>query len=376
MRNMHVAFLLLTNFRNHADARIEAAPGFVVLSGANGAGKTNILEALSLLTPGRGLRAVPFVDMAQAGGGNGFAVAARLMAEGQGAALPDVTIGTAISAVQPGKRIVQVNGAAASASRLSEWLSVVWLTPAMDRIFTDTASGRRRFLDRLVLALEPAHASHATRYEAAMRARTKLLTGDMPPDPVWLSALEAQMGEHGAAIDAARHRMVDALSAHLAAADADFLATPTLLLAGENQPDALWDADALAGALHSARARDAAAGRALTGPHRADLVAVHKDKGVAAAHSSTGEQKAMLIRILLAHAALVKQTSGGQRGLILLLDEVAAHLDPDRRAALYTRLAETGAQVWVTGTDAGLFDALPSDATRYHLDSAGIQRIS
>ncbi len=360
---MHISQLFLTNFRNHADLSLETAPGFVVLSGANGAGKTNILEALSLLTPGRGLRTAAFADMAQNSADAGFAVAARLKTDAVDA--DALSIGTAIEAAQPGKRIVQINGAACAATRMAEWLSVVWLTPAMDRIFVDTASARRRFLDRLVLALEPTHATHATRYDAAMRARTKLLTGDVPADPAWLGALEAQMGEHGAALDAARHRVVLALQSALAKEDADFLAAPSVVLAGDNQPDQPWDAAALASALCAARGRDASAGRALTGPHRADLIVHHASKGVAAAHSSTGEQKAMLIRIILAHAGLVAQQKG--RAMLLLLDEVAAHLDPERRAALYNRLAQTGAQVWMTGTEAALFDALPGGATHFHL---------
>ncbi len=366
---MHIRTLRLSNFRNHAELSLNTAPGFVVLSGENGAGKTNILEALSLLSPGRGLRAVPFADMAYAHGNGSFAVAAQL----QGANVADdLSIGTAIDPAHPGKRIVQINSAVCAATRLSEWLSIVWLTPAMDRIFVDTASGRRRFLDRLVLALEPGHATHATRYDAAMRARTKLLTGEVPADPAWLSALETQMGDHGAALDEARHRVVLAVQAAIMHAGEDFLATPSLALAGDNQPDQPWDAKALASALCAVRGRDAMAGRALTGPHRADLVVHHATKSMAAAQSSTGEQKAMLIRIILAHATLVAKQQG--RAMLLLLDEVAAHLDPERRAALYDRLAHTGAQVWMTGTEAALFDALPGNVTHFHLDGGGVTK--
>jgi DNA replication and repair protein RecF len=231
----------------------------------------------------------------------------------------------------------------------------------MDRLFADTPAARRRFLDRLVLALHPGHGRETLRYDAAMRARTRLLTGAIaeaaPADPHWLAALEAAMAEHGDAITAARAETVTALAEHLATTPAGPFAQPLLALGGAAVVD-------LAQALARNRAADAAAGRALIGPHRSDLLVTHAGKGEPAARGSTGEQKALLIAIILAHADLVADRTG--RPPLLLLDEVAAHLDADRRAALFARLAATGSQVWMTGTDAGLFSAV-GDATRLHV---------
>ena len=332
--------LALSDFRNHADLVVEPSAGFVVLTGPNGAGKTNILEALSLLSPGRGLRRAPLRDMARQEGTGGFAVAARL-ADGQ-----ELGSGTRPSA--PDRRQLLVNGAAQPLSALAEHLSVLWLTPAMDRLFMEGASERRRFLDRLVLALEPAHATHATRYEAAMRARTKLLTDDRArPDEDWLTALEARMAEHGLALAEARARSVSALGEALAGQEGGDFPEAALALEG-------WEKGDLAASLRANRARDAAAGRATEGPHRQDLLVEHRAKRQPASLGSTGEQKALLIGLVLGHAELVAARRGSPP--ILLLDEVAAHLDPDRRAALYRRLEGRG-QVWMTGTEPALFEA-------------------
>ncbi|WP_315762163.1 DNA replication/repair protein RecF [Sphingomonas sp. Y38-1Y] len=343
--------LALSDFRNHADAVIEPGPGFVALTGENGAGKTNVLEAVSLLAPGRGLRRATFPAMARQGGPGGFGVAATLIG--------DAVLGTGVEPRAPERRIVRINGAGAPATALAEWLAVLWLTPAMDRLFAEPASERRRFLDRLTLALEPGHAAHATRYETAMRERNRLLADDAPTDPQWLVALEARMGEHGAAIDAARRRTVAALSAILESASEGPFARPSLALEG-------WagDRDGLVRELAQGRGRDAAAGRTLVGPHRADLAVAHRDKAQAAALCSTGEQKALLLGIVLAHADLVAATM--PHPPVLLLDEVAAHLDPIRRAALFDRLAGKG-QVWMTGTEDALFAELGQEATRLHV---------
>lgn len=343
--------LALTDFRNHADAVIAPGPGFVVLTGDNGAGKTNVLEAVSLLAPGRGLRRANLAEMARQGGAGGFAVAAELA--------DDVQLATGARADAPERRVVRIQGAPAAATALAEWVTVLWLTPAMDRLFVEPAGERRRFLDRLTLALDPAHAVHANRYEAAMRARNRLLAEDGAPDPDWLAALEAQMASHGATIDAARHETVASLAARLADQPTGVFARAGLAIEG-------WGGDAahLAADLRASRARDAAAGRALVGPHRSDLIVTHLDKQQAAALCSTGEQKALLLGIVLAHAGLVADRVG--RPPILLLDEVAAHLDPSRRAALFDRLAGTG-QVWLTGTEAALFDAIGGNATRFQL---------
>lgn len=350
--------LSLTDFRSYADALIAPGPGFVVLTGDNGAGKTNILEAISLLAAGRGLRGSALGEMARHGGCGGFGVSVRL---------GDVELGTGTLAASPERRIVRINGATASATALGEWLSLVWLTPAQDRLFAESAGSRRRFLDRLMLALDPAHAHDSSRYEAAMRQRNRLLAGEHP-DGDWLAALEAAMVEHGAAIAARRASLVDSLGARLASEAPGPFARAALALEG-------YDAEGdFARALATGRARDAAANRTLTGPHRQDLLVTHLDKGVAAASSSTGEQKALLIGIVLAHADLVAEAQG--RRPILLLDEVAAHLDPVRRAALFDRLAARGGQVWLTGTEREPFAGIGESATWLTVAAGRVSPIS
>ncbi len=353
--------LVLTDFRNHGALTLVAGPGFVVLTGENGSGKTNVLEAVSLLAPGKGLRRADLSDMARHGGAGGFGVAATLASDAADAG-GRVEIATGALGSAPERRVVRVQAAPATAASLSEWLTVLWLTPATDRLFVEPAGERRRFLDRLTLALSPAHATHAARYEAAMRARGRLLAEGLEgarPDPEWLSALEAQMGEHGAAVDGARRETVALLSERLAAQAAGPFARAGLALEG-------WSGGAgdLLRLLRDGRGRDAAAGRALSGPHRADLHVTHLDKDRAAALASTGEQKALLLGLVLAHGELVAERTG--RAPVLLLDEVAAHLDPARRAALFERLAGRG-QVWMTGTEPALFEAVGADATRIAL---------
>ncbi len=339
---MVLSRLSLTDFRSYADALIAPGPGLVVLTGENGAGKTNILEAVSLLSPGRGLRGAALSEIARSDGAGGFAVAARLET-------PLVDIGTGTLASAPERRQVRINGAPSSATSLAEWVSILWLTPAMDRLFLESAGGRRRFLDRLVLAFAADHAMHSARYEAAMRARNKLLADEGPPDKGWLSALEARMDEHGAAIASARAAAVAALGERLALVPDGPFARAGLRLEG-------WTEGDLAQELAQGRGRDAAAGRTLAGPHRTDLAVTHLGKGQPAERCSTGEQKALLLGIILAHADLVADRSG--RRPILLLDEVAAHLDPSRRAALFDRLAKAGGQVWMTGTEPSLFSGV------------------
>lgn len=372
---MFLQRLSLTNFRNHADALLRLGPGFVVLTGENGAGKTNVLEAVSLLSPGRGLRGAALSAMARNDGPGGFAVAARLdTGDGDGAAADSsIDIGTGASAAAPERRQVRINGTTASATSLAEWLSILWLTPAMDRLFSEAASGRRRFLDRLVLALDPGHATHSARYEAAMRARNKLLAdpgagGASGADPSWLAALEAAMAEHGAHIAAAREHSLAALAARLDAQPEGPFARAAVRL--ERWRPAADDAEsALRAALRANRAADAGAGRALIGPHRSDLRVTHVGKGQPAEHCSTGEQKALLLAIVLAHADLVAERTA--RPPILLLDEVAAHLDPRRRAALFERLETLRGQVWLTGTERALFDGI-GGATWLDLNSAAL----
>jgi len=351
-----VSRLALTDFRSYAAALIEPGPGFVLLSGENGAGKTNVLEAVSLLAPGRGLRGAALTDMARQGGDGAFAVSAKLhpfapsVVEGRVSTSLDtseIDVGTGTLASAPDRRQVRINAAPAAVNSLGERLAVLWVTPAMDRLFTGPAGERRRFLDRLVLALEPTHAHHSARYETAMRARNKLL-GEDRPDDGWLAALEQQMAEHGVQLAEARARSVAALDARLASAPDDEFARAALALEG-------WDGGDLARPLRANRARDAAAGRALLGPHRQDLAVSHRVKDMPAARSSTGEQKALLLGLVLAHAELVAERRGEPP--ILLLDEVAAHLDPKRRAALFDRLEGRG-QVWMTATESALFDGI------------------
>lgn len=348
---MRVDRLSLSDFRSYADAVVAPGPGFVILTGENGAGKTNVLEAVSLLSPGRGLRGASLGEMARRGGAGGFAVAARV---------GDADLGTGTASGAPERRQVRVNGAPASANSLSDWLAVLWLTPAMDRLFAEAASGRRRFLDRLTLALRPDHATHAARYEAAMRARNALLAEEGPWDEAWLAALEARMAEHGAALAEARAATVAALAGRLADAPESPFARPTLALDDGGTTE-----------LAAARSRDAAAGRTLAGPHRADLLVTHAGKNQPASLASTGEQKALLIALILAHADLVAERAG--RRPVLLLDEIAAHLDPHRRAALFARLGDAGGQVWMTGTEPGLFAGIGAEAAWFEVADGAIR---
>jgi DNA replication and repair protein RecF len=354
-KSVTITRLSLSNFRSYHDAIIVPGSGLNILTGENGAGKTNILEAVSLMTPGRGLRNAPLSEMSCQAGDGGFGVAGQL---------GEVAIGTGTLSANPDRRIVRINGAASPATALGEWVSVVWLTPAMDRLFLDGASERRRMLDRLTLALDPTHAKHANRYEAAMRQRNRLLSDEQRPDPEWLGALEHQMSEHGMAIASARLALIDALGQRLLAQAEGPFARAGLSLEG-------WRPDAnFATQLKLDRARDAAAGRTVSGPHRSDLAVMHLGKQQPAARCSTGEQKALLLGIILAHADLVSEHHA--RRPILLLDEVAAHLDPVRRAALFLRLDDGGGQVWVTGTEPSLFAETSGKATRFTVHNGTI----
>lgn len=357
--------ILLTDFRNHRASTIAGTAQFNLLVGENGAGKTNVLEALSLLAPGRGLRRAALADMPAQGGNGGFAINAELSGE--------VRLGTGVSPEKPGRRIVSVNQAEVSAASLGEWLSVGWLTPAMDRLFADSAGARRRFLDRLVLALEPGHARNATRLETALRERNRLLGEDGEPDPRWLDAIEAQLAEAGAMVAQARGRMVAGLGEALALLPDQPFARPALAY----QPGGPLERDGLAAALRESRRRDRAAQRTLVGPHRDELgvmMAGRKNNGgdQPAAECSTGEQKAMLIAITLAHSGLLDLS----RPRLLLLDEVAAHLDPLRREALFARLRAGPAQVWMTGTELAPFAAIESEAAVWRVSDGAVERLS
>jgi len=371
-RQVGVTRLVLTDFRNYRSARLDLDAGPVVLTGPNGAGKTNLLEAVSFLSPGRGLRQArlgeidrrdgpPPLPPANGGGqgGAGWAVAATIMT-----CRGTVRIGTGREPEGGERRIVRIDGEPArSQAALGERLSVLWLTPQMDRLFVEGPGGRRRFLDRLVLGLDPAHATRVAGYEQALRERARLLR-DGPSDPVWLAALEEVMAQQGVAVAAGRRDAIERLDRVCAEADGVF-PRARLALIGTVE-DWLGTMPALAAeeqfkaALLANRTSDMAAGGAVLGPHRADLAVSYADKGVAAESASTGEQKALLIAILLAQAALQRATRGEPP--LLLLDEVAAHLDQGRRAALFEALAGLESQTWITGTDTALFAPLRNRA--------------
>lgn len=359
--------ITLTRFRNHDASRLGGSGKLNLLFGENGAGKTNVLEALSLLAPGRGLRRAALAEMAE-GGTGGFAVSAELDCGVLRQAQDErVMIGTGTSDERPGRRVVQVNGAETSAVTLGEWLAVSWLTPAMDRLFADSASARRRYMDRLALALDPVHARHAARYEAALRERNRLLASEDEPDPRWLDSLELQLAEAGAALAQGRARMVERLSAALAGLPRAPFARPALAYT----PGGPLEAEPLAAELARHRSRDRAAQRTLTGPHRDELEVTMSGSAMPAANCSTGEQKAMLIAITLAHAELA---AAGRPG-VLLLDEVAAHLDPVRRAALFERLRGGGAQAWLTGTELAPFEAIEGEAAVWRVSAGTVERL-
>ncbi len=359
----HIRRLTLTNFRNYAALSLELKPGPVVLSGDNGAGKTNLLEAVSLLAPGRGLRRAPYADVAREGGDGGFALHAKLDGpEGE------VDIGTGIMAAEAGEggRRVRINGAPArNADELLQWLRVMWLTPSMDTLFTGPAGDRRRFLDRLVLAIDAAHGQRALAYEKAMRGRNRLLA-ENSRDGAWFEAIETQLAETGVAIAAARAELVRLLAAKIEQLPGDGpFPQADIALSGELEAQvgtmpAVDVEEGFRRALATGRERDRAAGRTLDGPHRSDLIVRHRPKSMPAELCSTGEQKALLVGIVLSHARLTGEISGMTP--ILLLDEIAAHLDAGRRAALFSILEDMNCQAFMTGTDAALFSSLEGRA--------------
>ncbi len=361
--HVHISRLTLTDFRNYPSLALALKPGPVVLFGENGAGKTNLLEAVSFLSPGRGLRRAGYGDVAREGAAGGFAVHARV--EGDFGEV-EIGTGTAGGADEETQRRVRINGAAArSAEDMLEWLRVTWLTPAMDALFTGPAGDRRRFLDRLVLAVDPGHAGRVLDYEKAMRGRNRLLAEDSR-DGSWFDAIEAQMAETGVAIAAARAEAVRLLAAMIGRLP-DEGPFPRAALALEGEADMLVAAmpavdaeERLRQALATGRGRDRVAGRTLSGPHRSDLLVRHGPKDMPAELCSTGEQKALLVGIVLSHARLCGEIAGDVP--VMLLDEIAAHLDPGRRAALFAILSELGCQVFMTGTERGLFSALEGSA--------------
>jgi DNA replication and repair protein RecF len=370
--------LVLTDFRGYGAARLQVSAAPVVLFGPNGAGKTNLLEALSFLAPGRGLRRArlgeidrrlrtPEGALGEPAGG-AWAIHASLETP-----VGALEIGTGREASQTSeRRVLLIDGESAkSQAALARHLGVVWLTPAMDRLFVEGGSARRRFLDRLVYGFDAEHAQRVSAYEQAMRERARLLR-DGPLDASWLTALEGTMAETGIAIAAARRETVARLDQASAEAIGPFPAT-RLALTGEIE--ALLERLPALGAedrarLKELRRQDAESGTTLLGPHRSDLVVRHAITGMPAAEGSTGEQKALLIAIVLAHARL--QAALRDRAPLLLLDEVAAHLDPARRGALFGEILRLGAQAWLTGTDAALFEGLRGRAQFFSVADAAL----
>jgi len=364
----------LTNFRSYAGAELSVSGRPVVLAGPNGAGKTNVLDAISLLAPGRGLRGARLSEHIRRGPSVSsdalWAVAATVLRGGE-----TYEIGTGLS-IGPGgseRRQVRLNGVPAQSSAdLGDVVQMAWLTPAMDRLFNEAASGRRRFLDRLVLGFDPAHGRHAVRYETAMRERARLLKLG-PRDPMWLDGLEKEMAEAGAAIAAARAETVARLNAMLAERGSAG-AFPCAQLAMEGETDVLaqeFGAETesrLRDLFARARLADAESGHTAFGPHRSDLAVRHTAKRTDARECSTGEQKALLVSIVLADAWELARARQGHAPL-LLLDEIAAHLDARRRAALFEEILALGAQAWMTGTDHSLFEALKGRADVFAVDA-------
>ncbi|RUM99189.1 DNA replication/repair protein RecF [Pseudaminobacter arsenicus] len=375
MVSTYIRKLRLTNFRNYVALALDLQPGAVVFTGENGAGKTNLLEAISFLTPGRGLRRAPYGDVARENSTGGFTVHATIDGDNG-----EVEIGTGTAGTErPGEtgRRVRINAAnSKSADDMLEWLRVVWLTPSMDGLFTGPAADRRRFLDRLVLAIDSSHGQRALDYEKAMRSRNRLLTEDSR-DRGWFEAIETQMAETGVAIAAARAETIRLLTAMIGKMpDSGPFPQADINLAGglESQIDqraAVEIEEDFRRRLAEGRERDRAAGRTLEGPHRADLLVSHRPKAMPAEFCSTGEQKALMVGLVLSHARLCGEISGMVP--ILLLDEIAAHFDAGRRAALFQILEELGCQAFMTGTEPVLFSSLKGKAQFLTVDHGSIR---
>lgn len=367
--------LSLTDFRSYDRAELQAGGRSVYLWGQNGAGKTNLVEAISLLSPGRGLRGSAIAELGRRAPGEaeGRAWSVSALLEGE------VRLGIGVEAPGAGRRTVRIDGETVTPARLSDHLRLVWLTPAQDRLFLEGSSERRRFLDRLAFAAEPEHAVHAAAYEKAMRERTRLLN-DPPADPAWLSALEAQAAGAGAAVALVRARTLQALQAEIDERSGRPFPQASLALTGEWEGRALAGQDqaqmepALAEALARSRDRDAAAGRALSGPHRGDLQVLHREKDRPAAECSTGEQKALILNLVLAQAARLSRAESAPNP-ILLLDEVAAHLDAVRRAGLFDEIEALGLQAFLTGVDEPLFEHLKGRALGVHVDAGRLSAL-
>ncbi|HEY0052700.1 MAG TPA: DNA replication/repair protein RecF [Caulobacteraceae bacterium] len=372
-----LASITLTDVRSYPHAALALAPGPVVLFGPNGAGKTNLVEAVSLLTPGRGLRGAAVAEIGRREPGETAGRPWAVSAEVLGADGEPVRVGTGVQGAGAARRVVRIEGETVAPGRLLEHLRLIWLTPQQDRLFAEARAERLKFFDRLVFADAPSHAGAVSAYEKALRERLRLLT-DGPADPMWLDALEARLGEAGAAMVLARAVTLERLQAAIdARADRPF---PRGVLALAGAPEAGREEAGIAAdiALGMARARqrDAAAGRSLYGPHRTDFAVVHREKNRPAAEGSTGEQKALVLNLVLAQASRLSTPGTGEEKLansapnpILLLDEAAAHLDANRRAALFEEISALGLQAFLTGTDETLFSDLKGRRQAIRVDA-------
>jgi DNA replication and repair protein RecF len=356
--------LRLKDFRNYETLSLDLDGRHVCLYGANGAGKTNLLEAISQLGPGRGLRSAPLSELARHGAEGGWTVSANL---------DDRRIGVGLETDgASAKRVIRIDGAPSQAGDLAELVRIVWLTPAMDSIFRGGASDRRRFFDRQVMAHIPSHGPAAARYERAMRERNALLERGHV-DPAWADAIETRMAEAGAELAINRASVLESLQTAFDARAEGYFPKGDLTLEGQAEAAATRGEDfktifeALADTFRTGRRRDMAAGRTLSGPHRSDLKVIHRPTGMIAADASTGQQKALLIGLILASAAALAGDGGGPSPL-LLLDEAAAHLDGDRRAALFDELCALPGQAWLTGTERFLFEAFDERAQILNID--------
>lgn len=361
--------LLLQNFRSYHEANLQGlASGFIMLTGPNGAGKTNILEAVSLLSPGKGLRGADIDEIQKRDAASPWIVSSKAET-----IYGEIALGTGRDPDKK-RRLIRIKGEKAkSQADLADYISCLWLTPAMDRIFLEGSSGRRKFLDRMVFAFDPSHAGRITRYENALSQRSKLLKEERY-DPSWIAGLEEQMAETGIAIAAARVDFVRNLQLACNRGEESDFPIADLALKGfveerlASSPALQIETDFKARLKHG-REQDAVMGGAQTGPHRTDLLVKYRAKDMAAEFCSTGEQKALLIGIVIAHAALMKNERGSPP--VLLLDEIAAHLDENRRAKLFEKLRKLGGQVWVTGTDDALFDHI-GQAQKYHVENGAL----
>jgi DNA replication and repair protein RecF len=364
--------LKLADFRNYAQVVLSLDARHVVLTGDNGSGKTNLLEAVSFLSPGRGLRRATLSDVTRVGAeAAGFSIFSDVSGmDGE------VAIGTGLEGDGDGVgRRLRLNGTSVkSVDELTDHLRVLWLTPSMDGLFTGPSADRRRFLDRLVLSLDPSHGRRASDFEKAMRGRNRLLS-EGRFDPVWLDGIEIQMAELGISMAVARHEMLGLL-ASLIETRGEETSFPTASLTlsgfmdGEFHRPAVDLEDEYRTALRDGRYRDASAGRTLDGPHRVDLFVRHAEKDMDAGRCSTGEQKALLVGLVLAHAQLTANMTG--YAPVLLLDEIAAHLDEGRREALFDLVHALGGQSFMTGTDAAMFAALGERAQFFNVSHGNV----